>query len=548
MADLIVGLDLGASYTKMAYRLPDRPRPALVPFDDVPGKRRQAANCLRTAVLFPEGGGDPLVGEPAINSTQRGHLFYGFKDEMLQNNHLTPTDVLGRREPVDALDAMVEVVRRVAQFAAKVPDLTPWFDPALRALRAGIVLSVGAPTEHFDHYEKLVTCALDRVGWSAHCRRVRFVTEPVAACQTRITGSIPERVVVFDHGGLTLDLAYARTTGNGQDWGFNTTRRVKWQARRGVWLDCGGQMMDRLLLRGLVRELGGVAALSAPIRQAYGIPFDAAELHDLVENLTWAWVSDDGGARQVLSRLLLSVERLRVDAGGGSQLSDTPVSWRPKDDQTEFGSVPPSWIIEALEPILAAIEAELKTGDGSVNAASVICMPAGGAFSTTGVFERVHSVFGEAILRPVDYLPSEAIAAGLAANVGFAEPPTDTEYAVWVRNSDGVYEWQVVVEIGAKTSLVTLPSDRKRVPDESRVKWKQYRPVDPVSRVDLEVAQRARHGGWNEQGARTVVLRKPGGSFRVYFGLEPESGRRLELRLQDVETGDMFVMQDLTFD
>lgn len=542
---LVIGIDLGNSNCSLSYFMPGTSDSKMVPLED--GK-----NVLPSVVLFPFNGSEPWVGTPARDGLGNGLRFENFKGKLM--SEAEPEAVTDEKKTVtkSPMDALTTLLRYLATRASTHGELNSYFVPRQEQFvpREPIYLTLGVPTQAPEHYKDRLRRACVASGWLTEeqtTEYLSFVAEPIAV-PLNIKPGERRNFFIYDHGGLTLDMARIQL-----DQAQSPPYKVLAYKERvactiqGRSYNVGGSMLDRLLLRFALTRAGGVSALQSQVLEAYEIEFDAARLETLVQ--LEIDPPNSGNEARVYANLCRDMERLRIalspqtalaqrfSLGSGSLPVKTKISVKKED------------LDEAFREVFQAIRQKMSStiGEGE------LCFLVGGC-SLTPAFQGLMKEYFGSIRAQVPDSPMETIARGLskyyrtgiagADGVGEFVPvvddSVDTDYGVW---NDGMARWDVVLSKGTSFSDTALP---KSIPGSSGGIFQVYRPLTQTTEISLRVGQRDITGEWIKLGERAVHLPSPTTNFRLYFSMNSQT-QKLEMRLFSSETKKLIRVTDPQF-
>ena len=281
-----------------------------------------------------------------------------------------------------------------------------------RAGRGGGEVVIPAPVDSYESYSREVA----RLAGLAGFARVRSIEEPVAAALGYgVDSAKPQRVLLVDFGGGTLDLAVVRLGGAQARAG-----RAEVLATAGKEL--GGETVDRWLCELVARKRAGVDA--DLVHAEAGWEVEAAKkrlsLHE-------------AGPAPIRMRGVVLAEVAR------EELLDT-LSDRGLYDDLAGG----------IEEVLRAAARREGEGDAPLRPDELLLV--GGSTQLPGVTECVASASG---CRPREWQPFEAVAMGAAlfAAGRSVDPVLYHDYALRVRaefTEPAVYEYERIVPSGSR--------------------------------------------------------------------------------------------------
>lgn len=532
---LIVGIDLGNTNTSLAYRFGELP-PRLLPIDEDPEKPNSLKNVLRSAVLFPFNEVQPpVVGRRALQlAGETGWLFVDYKADLL-NGDKKQSHFGGLYK--GSQDALIEVLRdlrrRLARaeptyFSAETADNRQELIPELPPF-----ITLGVPAETLDTYKASLQSALVASGWYADATQagdfVSFLPEPIAPLLL-MNAESDKTYVVFDIGGLTLDLAMAQKIESSEyQYNIFTTKRCLHDGS-----NIGGTLLNRLVMQAFAEDEETWMELLSAAEEAYALSADPDKLRSMSRGET-PWANDGSPEGEFFKFLSADLENFRIALSekskaklilnSSSTINRTPIGEPLLRDDFER---------DILEPILRSIERELNTlfNDhpiGLKGKAIVLIVPAGGISLTPGIVSYLRLFSGEHNVRPpMDYSPLETIAVGCAkfTPAGLVEidrnrvnSKTDTDYGVW---DAGYQAWSIVVPEGTEYGKTKLPVG---VPKPGEGIFQTYRLTHKASSLRIKVGQRSKsENKWTILGERVVHIDNDIDDFQVYFEVDQQQG------------------------
>ena len=543
------GLDLGNTNCCLAYCEKDDQKSSLVAMQDDPVKPLQLRNVLRSAVLFPfSGTGEPVVGRKVVSaSLESGLRFINFKSDLL---HGATRSLSQRGVSKTPQDALVELLRSLKKNAAHSSELGHLFeitdgaDPQIRPVEPPYI-NLCAPTQSNQLYLQHLIRSLVTSGWyadtltaEAHCT---LLPEPVGVL-LNISNKAQLNYLVFDYGGLTLDMALAQVQPDSPvHYKVLRTHRVQTVIKNRTY-DVGGSFLDRLLLGRLIEAIpGGLEALVRVASDAYpNLDFAPDDLLSLIrmdcqpESLLEA---DD--VVRLYQNLLLDVEATRIGLS-----ENITVPWR-LGMSSQLGAVSAGVTATTmmLEEILCTVLNEIQDAISKMTQQADVKIDryilAGGCSQTPRIVDELKRLYGvNRVYLPTDYSPLETIAAGAArAATGQGgkvfEGITDTDYGVWVGNeSDGKYS--IIIPRGTTYSDTRLPPHR--IPELGQGKSRKYRSQRGEDTMRLIVGQRSPNSAdgnnWQKIGELEVPYDRNNGEFSLYFEIDSHH----QLRIKVVES------------
>ncbi len=222
MSEAILGIDLGT--TNSLVGVVDSGFPILLA--DETGSR-----IVPSVVHFPDGGGEPVVGEAA----RRMRALHPDRTVASAKRHMGGGEVLVAGDPpVGAEEVSAEILRHLAGVAE-------------RAMGAAIGKAVITVPAYFNDGQRNAT---RRAGEMAGLEVVRIVSEPTAAALAYGLDKLAERsrVAVYDFGGGTFDVSVLELNGG-------VFQVLATEGDTGL----GGDDIDRLLAARLYAMAGGGA-------------------------------------------------------------------------------------------------------------------------------------------------------------------------------------------------------------------------------------------------------------------------------------------------
>lgn len=531
---IVFGIDLGNTNTSVAYRILDPNSKVTIPQfvcldPDADGVQR---SIMPSAVLYRTPDGEAIVARRARTlALDQGMLFLNFKESLLQE---TPPETRYERGiKKSAVDALVDLLKYVLEQAAGMPDLLSYFVPGPQGKRVPerpFFLTLGVPTETSETYRTHLKTALRDSGWFSSFEAmdgfVNFIPEPVA-----VVLNVPAKgrriFTVYDHGGLTLDIAQVEAD---ETKPYKYTVKMKHRIVTKVGdaeTDVGGSFCDRLLLRFLVRREGGIEPLMEDIGKAYGEKdCDISHLSALIEMDQKP--EGETYERKLYDRLCSDIELVRIKL---SDQTTVELRWNAgniPECKTGITITEDEFVDEVLAELAKSIEEQLQQDSDTTS----IHIFAGGVSMTPFLTARYNKLYPGKTTRLTDVSPLTAIAAGLASYYqGGVEPDTvlsdktDNDYGVY-NDQDG--KWEVVLKRDTQFKSTKLPSEG--LPPEGAGISKGFRAFPATSEIVLRVGECVK-GEWRELGRRDICLPEISTRFLVYF--QADQSGILEIRLAD---------------
>ena len=531
---IVFGIDLGNTNTSVAYRILDPnikvTDPQFVYLDpDADGVQR---SIMPSAVLYRTPDGEAIVGRKArALALDQGMLFLNFKESLLQE---TPPETRYERGiKKSAVDALVDLLKYVLEQAAGTPDLLSYFVPGPQGKRVpdrSFFLTLGVPTETSETYRTHLKTALRDSGWFSSFEAmdgfVNFIPEPVAVV-LNVPAKGRRTFTVYDHGGLTLDIAQVEAD---ETKPYKYTVKMKHRIVTKVGdaeTNVGGSFCDRLLLRFLVRREGGIEPLMEDIGKAYGEKdCDISHLSALIEMDQ----KPEGEIyeRKLYDRLCSDIELVRIKL---SDQTTVELRWNARNIAERKSGITiteDEFVDEVLAEVAKSIEEQLQQ-DSDTTSTHIF---AGGVSMTPFLVARYSKLYPGKTTRLTDVSPLTAIAAGLASYYQggvkldtVLSDKTDSDYGIY-NDQDG--KWEVVLKRDTQFKSTKLPSEG--LPPEGAGISKGFRAFPATSDIILRVGECVK-GEWRELGHRDVCLPEISTRFLVY--LQADQSGILEIRLAD---------------
>ena len=543
------GLDLGNTNCCLAYYQTDDSKSSLVAIQDDPGKPTQLRNVLRSAVLFPlNATSEIIVGRKAVSaSPDSGLRFINFKSDLMHGATRTLSQRGVSKTPQDAL---IELLRSLKTNAAHSSELGHLFemmdgpDSQIRPIEPPYI-NLCAPTQSNLLYFRHLLQALVASGWyvntataEEHCT---FLPEPVAVLLNH-SNKAQQNYLVFDYGGLTLDMALAQVQPDSPIH-YNVLKTLRVQTViKGRSYDVGGSFIDRLLLGRLLDTMpGGLEALVGVAKDAYPtLNFDPNELLSLIRmDCQPESLLEADEVVRMYQNLLLDVETTRI---GLSENMTTP--WR-LNTSSQLGAVSSgvtattTMLEDVLSTTLNAIHDAIAEMMAEANIKIDRYILAGGCSQTPRIIDDLKRKYGvNRVYLPTDFSPLETIAAGAArAATGQGgrvfEGITDTDYGVWTGDeSDG--KFSIIIPRGTAYSETRLPPHS--IPEPGKGKSRKYQSQRGEDTIKFILGQRSPNTAdgdkWQKIGELDVPYDRNKGEFSLYFEIDA----RHQLRIKVLET------------
>ena len=536
------GLDIGNTNCCLAYYDENDPKSRLVVIQDDPGKPHQLRNVLRSAVLFPfRTLAEPIVGRKAVSaSPDSGLRFINFKSDLL---HGATRQLAQRGISRTPQDALVELLRTLKKNAGHSSELGHLFqivdgpESQVRPLEPPNI-NICAPAQSSLLYYRHLTQALVVSGWftnvttaEKHCT---LLPEPVGVL-LNLSDKAQQNYLVFDYGGLTLDMALAQVQPDSPvHYKVLQTQRVQ-TVINGRSYDVGGSFLDRLLLGRLLKGMsGGLDSLSRVVQDAYpNLVFAPADLLSLITmNCQPDALYEADDVVLVYQNLLLDIEATRIALSENSS-----VPWRlntssPVGAISSGVTATTDILEEILVPVQDAIHEAIDamTSPGKIKIDRYIL--AGGCSQTPGILNDLKRKYGAIrVYAPTDYSPLETIAAGAArAATGQGgrvfEGVTDTDYGVFAGT-----QYSIIIPRGTAYSETRLPPFS--LPKPNQGKSRMYISQGGEDTILLQIGQRSPNSvegdQWQEIGQLEVPYQKNKSEFRLYFEIDMQNQLRVKV-------------------
>jgi|GEM_PF-2659910 len=547
---IVFGIDLGSTNTSVAYRFLNPNEKTVAPTfvcldpdaDDI------QRNVMPSAVLYRTPDGEAIVGRKArALAIDKGMLFINFKEKLLEE--ATPEMRTERGIKKSAVDALTDLLKHALAQAAGTTELLSYFKPGLQANlvpNRPFHLTLGVPTETSETYRAHLKTALKSSGWFSSFEemdgRVSFVAEPVAVV-LNVPAKERRTFTVYDHGGLTLDIAQVEVDETkSPKYTVKEKKRIVLNAGAAMH-NVGGSFCDRLLLRFVVRREEGLASLQETIEKAYG-PFNPPLDLPLLSALVEMEREPEGESyeRKLYDRLCSDVELVRIKL---SDKATAELRWNARS-LSEVKSGITITEDELTDEVLSGISQSIKSQLPKDADETSMHILAGGVSITPFLTEEYSNLYPRRTLRFSDVSPLTAIAAGLASyyqgGIG-SEPPvgdkTDSDYGIY---NDQEGKWEIVLARSTPFKNTKLPSEG--LPPEGAGVSKGYRAFPATDEIVIRVGECVK-GEWRDLGRRDVRLPNASTRFLIYF--QADQSGILEIRLADKSNRQLIRVENPKF-
>lgn len=532
---IVFGIDLGNTNTSIAYRVFDPNNkstlPNLVCLD--PDADGIQPTVMPSAVLYRTPDGEALVGRKArAAALDKGMLFINFKETLLKETPPETRTEKGIKK--SAVDALTDLLSHALKQTAGTTDIISYFKAGLNGNRipnSPFHLTLGVPTETSETYRNHLKNALVASGWfpslEAMNNMVSFIAEPVAVV-LNVPAKDRHSFTVYDHGGLTLDIAQIiADESSTSKYTVKTKQRIVSQVGKSS-VNVGGSFCDRLLLKFLVQREGGLEAIWQSIGDAYGAEnCNHRELATLVEMKQEP--KGETYERKLYDRLCSDIELVRIKL---SDQTTATVWWNartPAERKSNLTLSEDELVDEVLSEISHSITAQLPPD--SEDASTHIL--AGGVSMTPFLTAAYNKLYPGKTQRLADVSPLTAIARGLASYYQGGVGTDDTKLGDKTDNSYGIYNdqdgrWEVVLETGTQFITTKLPNEG--LPPEGAGVSKSFKAYPATNNIAIRVGECVK-GEWRDVGNRDILLPTAATRFLIYF--QADQSGILEIRLAD---------------